>query len=274
MTEPGRDSPSQDKDKKHILLVEDEPHLAFNLQLNLEHEGFRVTHCDNGHQAVRSFMDASDIAVIVLDVMLPGLDGFAVAKEIRKTNGHVGILMLTARISSEDKVHGFEVGVDDYITKPFHLDELLLRIARMAKRAELLQPKSSLASQDDRAHLHTSLPQMNMQVEGGPQDRRLAHGPLHLDTESMQLTSPAGDRTLTLLEMQLMSTFMQNPDRPLSRGYLLEHVWGVRKDMETRTVDNFVGRLRRYIEEQPSKPQWLVSVRGRGYVLKSEGTSR
>lgn len=225
-----------------ILLAEDEKNLAFNLVLNLEAEGYEVCLAEDGRQALAAFRKNKSFQVVVLDVMMPYIDGFEVAQAIRSMDKAIGIIMLTARAADTDRVRGFEIGVDDYLTKPFHLAELLLRIQRMVERAKLI--RSSLSSDDS-----------------------FKCGPFSLDCNRLVLTGPAGQCNLTSLETDVFREFFTNPGRVLSRSYLLEKVWGVSSQVETRTVDNFMVRLRRYIEKNPSKPCYLKSVRGKGYVF-------
>jgi DNA-binding response OmpR family regulator len=226
--------------KKRILLVEDEPNLAFNLEFNLKAESFEVLHASDGHMAIEAYSHHGPFDLIVLDVMLPEVSGFEVAKFIRTRDDQTQILMLTALGQEEDRLRGFEAGVDDYITKPFNLKEFLLRVRRMIRRSQYFLRESH----------HPCV---------------LRVGPFELDTELLQLTSPTGRHTLTALETDILKEFMSHPNRVLSREHLLETVWGMRGDIETRTVDNFIVRLRRYIEVNPSDPQYLKSIRGRGY---------
>lgn len=233
--------------KKRILLVEDEPHLAFNLNFNLQAEGYDVTPAIDGQIAIDKYERQGPFDLIILDVMLPEVDGFGVTRHIRAKDDQTQILMLTALGKEEDRLKGFEVGIDDYVTKPFHLQELLMRVRRMVRRSQYFaQPEPS----------ETEL--------GG---HILTHGPFELNVELLRLKSPVGEFSLTALEADILKEFMQNPDRVLSRQHLLDTVWGMKGDIETRTVDNFVVRLRRYMEDDPGKPRYLVSVRGRGYRL-------
>ncbi|MCB9228160.1 MAG: response regulator transcription factor [Deltaproteobacteria bacterium] len=232
-----------------ILLVEDEKNLAFNLQLNLKAEGFDVVYADNGEQALKSFQEKGPFSLIILDVMIPELNGFEVAQSIRKKDNRVGILMLTARASDEDRLQGLSLGADDYLCKPFHLGELLLRIRRMAERSSLLsQPTRSAA--DETLHFRA--------------------GPLHLDMENLRLSGPAGEHQLTSLEADILKEFILHHGRTLTRSYLLDKVWGLSGNIETRTVDNFILRLRKLIEQDPARPGFLLSIRGKGYKLFCE----
>jgi DNA-binding response OmpR family regulator len=239
--------------KKKILIAEDEPHMAFNLQFNLQAEGYDVVPAATGQVAIDKFDREGPFDLIILDVMLPEADGFQVAEHIRKHDDQTHILMLTALGKEEDRLKGFESGVDDYITKPFHLQEFLMRVKRMVKRSQYFT-----GQEKDEA--------------GAPTSQLLRYGPFELDVDLLQLKTPSGAYTLTAMEADILKEFMRNPKKVLSRDFLLERVWGMRGDIETRTVDNFVARLRKYLEVDPANPQYLVSVRGRGYRLldKSE----
>jgi len=226
---------------KKILLVEDEPHLAFNLELNLRAEGYEVLLAENGEQALNLYQSSKNFDLILLDIMIPEPNGFSVAKSIRSEDKKVGIIMLTARASEADRVRGLEIGVDDYICKPFNLKELLLKVKRAIFRSDLFSNTESTS------------------------EKVFERGPYKLDTSTLELTSPTGTYSLTALECDILSAFMENENMVLSREYLLENVWGMKGQFETRTVDNFVGRLRKYLETSPNKPSTLESIRGRGY---------
>ena len=233
--------------KKRILLVEDEPNLAFNLEFNLQAEGFDVVPAVDGQIALDKYRYHGPFDLVVLDVMLPEISGFDVARYIRERDDQTQILMLTALGREEDRLRGFEAGVDDYITKPFNLKEFLLRVKRMIRRTQYYARDTNV------------MPHHVLKL-----------GPFELDVELLQLTSPTGIHTLTALETDILKEFMSNPKRVLSREHLLERVWGMRGDIETRTVDNFIVRLRRYLEPNPSEPRFLTSVRGRGYRLMED----
>lgn len=245
--------------KKKILLVEDEPHLAFNLQLNLQAEGYDVVLATDGQTAVDLFKSESPFDLIILDAMLPELDGFAVARRIRGDDDQTHILMLTALGREEDRVRGFEAGIDDYITKPFHLQEMLLRVKRMIRRSSYFNQASEKF--DD-------IPKATEKTENKPELIRC--GPFELHTGRLELQSLTGTHSVTAMETDILREFLLHPDQVLSREYLLDRVWGMKGDIETRTVDNFIVRLRRYLEPNPSRPQYLISVRGRGYRLVVE----
>lgn len=228
--------------RKRILLVEDEPNLAFHLQFNLQAEGFDVIPAVDGQIAITLFDREGPFDLVILDVMLPELNGFEVAKHIRSKDDQTHILMLTALGREEDRLRGFEAGVDDYVTKPFHLPEFLLRVKRMIRRAAHFVP-----------------------IEDKVSEHVIVCGPFTLDVELNLLRTPSDKFTLTALEADVLKEFMQHPGRVLSRQQLLDQVWGMKGDIETRTVDNFVARLRKYLEPDPTNPKYLVSVRGRGY---------
>ncbi len=236
-------------EKFKILLVEDEPHIAFSLILNLEAEGFYVVHAATGPKAVQDFGAEGPFHAIILDVMLPEMDGFQVAKAIRLQDARVAILMLTARSAENDRLLGFEAGVDDYIAKPFHLKELLARVRRMTERANLYINKKSLNGSDE-----------------------ITVGTLHLDFGQLLLTHNQQSHAVTKLEADFLRELMEQPGRVVSREHLLEKVWGLRATTETRTIDNFVVRLRKMIEVDPKNPKLLLSVRGKGYKLQTPTT--
>ena len=239
---------------KHILLVEDEPHLAFNMELNLREEGYKVSVATDGDAALQIYTDRGPFSLIILDVMLPGKNGLEVASEIRLKDKTTGILMLTARAAESDIILGLELGADDYMTKPFSLQELLLRVRRMADRSELFKPQEPDAPKTEKIHFENVI----------------------WDPKTFELTSPQGHYALTTLEAKVLEEFLTHPGEILSRQHLLSQVWGLSGNVETRTVDNFIMRLRKFFEVDPSKPQILQSMRGRGYkfsvaISKKEG---
>lgn len=232
---------------KKILLVEDEPHLAFNLEYNLKEEGYAVVYAATGHIALEKWRREGPFDLVVLDIMLPEIDGMSLARQFRSESQKTGLLMLTARATEADVVLGLEAGADDYMTKPFHLKEFLLRVKRMAERSALFP------------------------IEKKPTpSRNLRLGSIELNMEEWQLSTPKGHFKLTELEALLLREFMENPNKVLSRDHLLQKVWGIGQNVETRTVDNFIMRLRRYLEPNPSQPRQIESVRGRGYKLISQ----
>lgn len=232
-------------DRKRILLVEDEPHLAFNLAYNLQAEGFDVVPAVTGQIAIKKWEQEGPFSLIILDVMLPERNGFEVARAIRATDKRTGILMLTARAHEADVIQGLESGADDYMTKPFHLQEFLLRVKRMAERSEFLQGE---------ARDHTASSTLRL-------------GKFQLDPEGLTLTGPTETFKITDLEAGVLKEFLSNPGTVLTRAHLLREVWGMRAEVESRTVDNFIVRLRKYLESDPGRILRLESVRGKGYRL-------
>ena len=235
---------SEKNGNTRILLIEDEENLAHGLVYNLRLEGYEATIAVDGRQALECF-ERGGWSLIILDIMIPFVDGFTVARKIREKDEQVPILMLTAKSTETDRVTGFECGADDYLTKPFHLKEFLLRVGGMIRRGRWyrrLPPKGSQFRFGDGCWVdfHT----------------RTAHG-------------PAGERELTEKETMIMKFFSENQGEVVSRNELLEKVWGYSPDMETRTVDNFVRRLRTYFERDPSRPEHFFSKRGSGYVFKA-----
>lgn len=231
--------------KKRILLVEDEPHLAFTLNLNLEAEGYEVVHAATGTEALDFFDTRGPFDAIILDGMLPEMDGFDVAANIRKKSSRTGILMLTARASENDRLRGFSMGVDDYISKPFHLQELLARVKRTADRSAMFAK------------------------ELGAEDL-VRFGECELDMASLILRRGGQIFEITKLEADFLKELAKHAGKVVSREHLLETVWEVSSDVETRTIDNFVVRLRKLLEDNPKDPQVLISVRGKGYKLNMD----
>jgi len=234
-----------------VLIVEDEEHLATGLRFNLEAEGYEVEVVDNGESALELLTDGERrFDLVVLDVMLPGKDGFAVVAELRHAGQFVPVLMLTARNRTEDVLLGFSAGADDYLPKPFELPILIARIRGLLRRTERLLPAEDRRAPPGR-------------------DRYLFAGKV-IDFEALELH--VGDRTLqlTLMEANLLRYLIQHEGKAVSRKAMLEEVWGVREDTDTRAIDNFIVRLRRYIEEEPQNPRHLRTVRGVGYRFQSQ----
>jgi two-component system, OmpR family, alkaline phosphatase synthesis response regulator PhoP len=229
-------------DKSKILLVEDEENLAHGLEYNLTEEGYGVMLARDGKQAIK-FFDENEFDLIVLDIMLPFFNGFEIAKHIREKHPQMPILMLTARTQIEDRVKGLELGADDYLTKPFHLNELLLRIKGMLKRKSWYQKVAS----------------DNPVYKFGNSEINFENFKCKNDKISFQLTS---------YEAMIMKYLIDNKNKVVSRKELLENVWNMNPDIETRTVDNFIVRLRKYFEVDPSNPKYIVSVRSAGYIFQ------
>lgn len=227
-----------------ILVVEDEESLALGLKFNLNEEGYIVLHAQNGQEALHVF-DTQKFDLIILDLMLPFIDGFEVAKYIRKKDPQIPILILTARSGIKERIQGLELGADDYLNKPFHLDELLWRIHGMLKRK--MWYKNS--------------------VTANPVYR---FGQNEINFENLNCLANTKKIILTPLEAMVIKYLIENKNKIVSRQELLENVWRVSSEIETRTVDNFIVRLRRYFEPNPSKPKYIISVRGSGYRFSDE----
>ncbi len=232
-----------------ILIIEDERHLAEGLRFNLEGEGDRVTLAASGEAGLALFLAApSDYDLIVLDVMLPGKDGFAVAAELRQAHHYVPILMLTARGRAEDVLRGFAAGADDYLPKPFELSILRARIGGLLRRKRWQQSPPEAAEVYDFEGRHVDFSKLELSVG----DRRLP---------------------LTLMEANLLRHLIRHRGQVVSRKAMLEEVWGLKEATDTRAIDNFVVRLRKYIEDDPKRPRHLLTVRGIGYRFVPEPAS-
>lgn len=235
-----------------VLVVEDEQHLAEGLRFNLEAEGYQVEVVDTGEAALDLLTGKPQaFDVVVLDVMLPGKSGFEVVSEMRQAGQFVPTLILTARGHSDDVLHGFAAGADDYLTKPFDLTILIARIQGLLRRREWLR----------RAHPETS-PQ-----ETPPEQRSdvFVFGDKSVYFELLELRVREQVFPLTLMEMNVLRHLIRHEGKPVSRKTMLEEVWGLHEDTDTRAIDNFIVRLRRYIEDDPTKPRHLLTVRGVGY---------
>jgi two-component system, OmpR family, alkaline phosphatase synthesis response regulator PhoP len=227
-----------------LLIVEDEVHLAQGLRFNLEAEGYSVEITEHGEDALKWLLDDKrKYDAVILDVMLPGKDGFTVARELREAHHYIPVLMLTARGRPEDVLKGFESGADDYLPKPFNLAILIARIGSLLRRKIWLQAEPEAKA---------------------PGDTYSFDGKI-IDFERLQLQTAEETYQLTLMEVELLRYLIQHSGRPVSRKEILENVWNLKEDTDTRAIDNFIVRLRRYIEPEPTKPQFLKTVRGLGY---------
>ena len=236
-----------------ILVVEDEVHLASGLRFNLEAEGYTVDIADNGEDAIQWLLkDNQQFDALILDVMLPGKDGFTVASELREAQHFIPLLMLTARSRPEDVLRGFESGADDYLPKPFNLAILIARIGSLLRRKQWMKTDTP-----------TPVPEA---ANGDSFD----FGDKHVDFQKFQLRAGKKTYQLTLMESDLLRYLIQNSGRPVTRKEILEKVWNLHEDTDTRAIDNFIVRLRRYIEEEPAKPKHLVTIRGLGYEFVAE----
>lgn len=239
-----------------VLIVEDEAHLAEGLRFNIEAEGHSVEVAADGELAIERLLKAKDrFDAVVLDVMLPGLDGFAVATRLRKARNYVPVLMLTARGRPEDVLAGFAAGADDYLPKPFELPIFLARLQGLLRRsAWLAGTAESVATEKRDASADRSASAGKFTFDGRT-----------IDFGTLELRSNGNVIQLTLMEAKLLRHLIRNSGRTVSRKSILEDVWGLREDTDTRAIDNFIVRLRRYIEKDPSKPRHLLTVRGVGY---------
>jgi DNA-binding response OmpR family regulator len=224
---------------KRVLIVEDEQHLAEGLRFNLAAEGYAAEVVDTGEAAIARLLDKSKerFDLVVLDVMLPGTDGFGVASQLRAAREFVPVLMLTARGRPEDVLKGFASGADDYLPKPTELAILLARIDSLLRRSAWMRRAQDVYS--------------------------FAGKTIDFDAQELRVD----DRVLplTLMEANLLRYLIAHEGKAVSRAAMLEDVWGVREDTDTRAIDNFIVRLRRYIEREPSRPRHLLTVRGVGY---------
>lgn len=238
-----------------VIVVEDEAHIAQGLRFNLEAEGHDVTVFDTGEAALKYLLTQRGAAdAVVLDVMLPGIDGFAVAAELRKAQQFVPVLMLTARGRPEDVLKGFESGADDYLPKPFDLAILLARINSLLRRRAWAGDTPQPAAKNGKEREEPAF-----EFDGKTVDFRM-----------LELRTKKETHQLTLMEVELLRYLIHNNGSPVSRKQILEEVWGLREDTDTRAIDNFIVRLRRYIEDEPSRPSHLLTVRGVGYRFVAE----
>ena len=228
-----------------ILIVEDESHLAEGLRFNLEAEGYGVEIAEDGPAGESALNEASEpFGLVILDVMLPGMSGFELAQRIRAAGNFVPILILTAKDAAQDLIRGIEDGADDYLTKPFHLDELLARVRGLLRRRRW----DGVDTQGDSMRSFT-----------------IGAATVHFDR--FELETPNGVVELTVREMGLLRALIDREGESVTRGDLLQGVWGLRADTKTRVVDSFIVRLRRYVEPNPARPRHIISVRGHGYRL-------
>lgn len=231
-----------------IVVVEDEEHLAQALLFNLEAEGYRTHHEADGTAAAAWLLDPPEQpAAVLLDVMLPGKDGFSILRELREQQRFFPVMVLTARGRSEDVVEGFTAGADDYLPKPFELSVLLARLSALMRRMRWQNP----VTVEPVSEAHT--------IETVTMSGR------EIDLTALEIRSPDETIHLTLMEADLLRYLLERPNKIISRKELLENVWHVREDTDTRAIDNFIVRLRRYLEPKPANPVHLVTVRGVGY---------
>src|SRR5271154_6701807 len=235
-----------------VLVVEDEQHLAEGLRFNLEAEGYQVQLVDTGEAALEKLTAQSPaFDVVILDVMLPGIDGFGVVSQMRESGQFVPTLILTARGYPDDVLRGFAAGADDYLTKPFDLSILIARIRGLLRRHQWLRaaaavPAGSPAERDGSKHVFT-----------------FGDKSVHFDRLELRVRDQVFP--LTLMEANVLRYLIEHEGQRVSRKAMLSKVWGLHEDTDTRAIDNFIVRLRRYIEDDPTRPKHLLTVRGVGY---------
>jgi two-component system alkaline phosphatase synthesis response regulator PhoP len=238
-----------DEGKKHILIIEDDMHIAEGMKLNLSLQKYEVTIATDGPSGLRLWKEVQP-DLIVLDIMLPSIDGLTVLQNIRLEDERIPILIVSAKGAPDEKIKGFSYGVDDYMSKPFNLDEFLLRIERLMTRSSWYRDEG----EPDRAGLDSP-------------PRTYAFGGNLIDFSTSTAQCKCGQVVLSEQEVKLLKLFIYNRGKPLSRGKLLEIGWGYTKDTTTRTVDNFIVRLRKYFEDNPKKPVYFKSLRSVGYLF-------
>jgi DNA-binding response OmpR family regulator len=235
-----------------ILIVEDEAHLAQGLRFNFEAEGHAVQTTDRGEDALeRLLKNKENFDALVLDVMLPGKDGFAVARELREAENYIPLLMLTARGRPEDVLKGFECGADDYLPKPFNLAILIARVESLLRRKTWTRGAAPAAQS------------VSEEKDDAPDAFRFDNK--EVDFRNLQLRSGKNVIQLTVMEADLLRYLIKNAGHPVSRKAILQDVWNLNEETDTRAIDSFIVRLRKYIEPKPSKPRYLLTVRGLGY---------
>lgn len=238
-----------------VLVVEDEAHLAQGLRFNLEAEGYAAEVVGDGEAATNRLLAQNEnFDAVVLDIMLPGKDGFRVVSELRAARNYVPVLMLTARGRPEDVLQGFASGADDYLAKPFDLSILLARLQGLLRRSEWMRGQGG-AKKDDVPADAASVGELGTFSFAGK----------IIDFGALELRSGESTIHLTMMESELLRHLVRNDGRVVSRKQILEEVWGLHEDTDTRAIDNFVVRLRRYLEDDPANPRHLLTVRGVGY---------
>jgi DNA-binding response OmpR family regulator len=235
-----------------VLVVEDEQHLAEGLRFNLEAEGYQVQLVDTGEAALETLTaQAPAFDVVILDVMLPGIDGFGVVSQMRELGQFVPTLILTARGYPDDVLRGFAAGADDYLTKPFDLSILIARIRGLLRRREWLRAAAVVQ------------PDSPAEPDGGKHVFTFGDKSVHFDLLELHVRDQVFP--LTLMEANVLRYLIEHEGQRVSRKAMLANVWGLHEDTDTRAIDNFIVRLRRYIEDDPTRPRHLLTVRGVGY---------
>lgn len=237
----------KDNREKRILIIEDDIHIAEGLKLNLSLQGYDVMTAKDGISGMKEWKEWRP-HLIVLDIMLPGIDGLSILQNIRLEDERLPVLILSAKSEAHDRILGFSFGVDDYLSKPFNLEEFLLRVERLMVRA-------FWASKEERAGT------------GAIFSGTYKFGNNTIDLEKSTAKCKAGKVTLTEQELKLLKLFIANRGKPLSRRKLLEIGWGYTGNTTTRTIDNFIVRFRKYFETDPKKPRYFKSIRIVGYIF-------
>ena len=241
-----------------VLVVEDEAHLAQGLRFNLEAEGYEADVVGDGESATDRLLGKKEkFDAVVLDIMLPGKDGFEVVSELRAARNYVPVLMLTARGRPEDVLSGFAAGADDYLAKPFELSILLARLQGLLRRSQWMRGQPAPAARESDASDVGDFATFSFAgrtIDFGALELRSEHSTIHM----------------TLMESELLRHLVRNDGKIVSRKQILEEVWGLHEDTDTRAIDNFVVRLRRYIEDDPGNPRHLLTVRGVGYRFSAK----
>ena len=228
-----------------ILVVEDEQHLADGLKFNLEAEGYEAEISESGERAL-AMLDEKKFDAVVLDIMLPGIDGFEVAARLRSNQNFTPILMLTARDRPEDVLKGFEAGTDDYLPKPFDLNIFVARLKGLLRRRQWFKREAESAKTADIVTINDKT----------------------IDFENLEVRNADEVVHLTLMEAKLLRYLIEKEGKPVSRSTILEDVWGLQEDTDTRAIDNFIVRLRKHLEDEPNDPKILRTVRGVGYKFQ------
>jgi DNA-binding response OmpR family regulator len=240
-----------------VLVVEDEAHLAQGLCFNLQAEGYSAEVVGDGESATDKLLDKKEnFDAVVLDIMLPGKDGFSVVAELRAARNYVPVLMLTARSRPEDVLKGFAAGADDYLPKPFDLSILLARLQGLLRRSQWVRGGEPASGAEN---------QIASDRENAGDFGTFSFGGKTIDFGTLELRTADNVIHLTLMESELLRHLVRNDGRVVSRKQILEEVWGLHEDTDTRAIDNFMVRLRRYIEDDPAQPRHLLTVRGVGY---------
>ncbi|HEV2577497.1 MAG TPA: response regulator transcription factor [Acidobacteriaceae bacterium] len=242
-----------------IAIVEDEEHLAQGLLFNLQAEGYRTHHEADGNSALHWLLNTPEPpAAVLLDVMLPGQDGFSILRALRESGRFIPVLMLTARGRTEDIVEGFSAGADDYLPKPFDLTILLARLSSLLRRVHWASTPNATPAQPSAAQ------------PAEPQQPVFTLGDRTIDLDTLEIRGPAETIHLTVMEADLLRYLLERPNKIIARKELLENVWRVHEDTDTRAIDNFLVRLRRYLEPDPAHPSHFLTVRGVGYRFVPE----